>query len=451
MDKFDKYINQYMNGEIKYFITNPLFRIKFTHIVGVVILVISALFFTDNIIAISIQLIVALVITAHDFDDRFLKKTLANKIDQLNESQEYISAVLNTNAHAIIAVDSTGLLSIFNKQAEEMFGYTSSEMNTVNDLLKIIPDEYQSQHKIGLENFFTTGKTNALVGQTIELKAMRKDKSMFPMRITIGHKDINNKTLVVANIQNITKEKEQEILIQSAQRHKQMGEMIGNIAHQWRQPLSGITMLASSIKVNNTIGLLEPKDIDTSVDKILGYSVYLSETIEDFRNFYKEDKNLVEFNMFSQIDYSVVLVDELLKDKEVKITKEYSSKILNINGIKNEFTQVIVNIIKNASDALEENKIKNRVILIKVYNDESNCICEIYDNAKGVPEDIKGSIFDPYFTTKHQSQGTGIGLHMSKEIIQSTFKGTLESENKTFMVEKKEYFGACFILKLPKV
>ena len=451
MDKLDKYITQYRNNEIKHFLTNPLFRIKVTHIVGVLILIISALFFTDNIIAIIVQLVVALVVAIHDVDDRFLKTNLATKIDQLYESQEYITAVIDTNAHAIIAVDSTGVISRFNKAAQTMFGYSQEEMSQVDDLLKIIPEEYRKRHDKGLKNFFKTGKVESIAGKTLEFQALKKDGTLFPMKITIGFKRIKNKILVVASIQDVTFEKEQEKILASSQRHAQMGEMIGNIAHQWRQPLSAISMLASGTKLNKTLGILDDNELDVNLDKIVDYSQYLSETIEDFRNFYKEDKELVQFSIVEQMDYSISLLSASYKNNGVDILKEYSKDDFIVFGLATEFSQVIVNILNNAKDILIEKNPKNKILLVKMYENKKYNICEIHDNGGGVPSNIKDKIFDPYFTTKHQSQGTGIGLHMSKEIIQSTFNGIIKLENKTFTFDNTDHFGACFIIKLPKV
>ncbi len=451
MDNLDRYITQYKNGDVKYFLTNPLFRIKITHIVGVVILLVSALFFTHDMIAIVIQLVVALVILIHDFDDRFLKTNLANKIDQLHESQEYIKAVIDTNAHAIIAIDSTGIISRFNNAAELMFGFTKEEMIKVDDLLQIVPQEYKSRHLNGLSSFFNTGTVHGLIGKTLEFRALRKDGSSFPMKITMGFKQIKDKKLVVANIQDITFEKEQEKILASSQRHAQMGEMIGNIAHQWRQPLSAISMLASGTKLNNTLGILSQDELDTNLEKIVDYSIYLSQTIEDFRNFYKEDKELIKFSIIEQVDYSISLISASYKDNGIEILKEYAEEDFIVLGLANEFSQVIVNILNNAKDILIEKDIKDKILLVRMYDDENYNICEIYDNGGGVSSNIKDKIFDPYFTTKHQSQGTGIGLHMSKEIVQTTLKGILELENKEFNINDKNYFGACFRIKIPKV
>jgi len=449
MNDLDKYIKQYRDNKYIYFLLNPLFRIKATHILGTFILVISALFFTENAIAIVLQLLVAFVITLHDFDDRFLKNNLASKIDELNESQKYIETIIDTSAHAIIAIDNRGVVSRFNKTAQDMFGFSESDISSVDDLVKIIPQEYKKRHITGISNFFDTGKIHGLLGKTVEFAGLHKDGTVFPIKLTLGYNQILDKKLIVANIEDITFEKEQQKITASHQRHAQMGEMIGNIAHQWRQPLSGITMLASSSKLTNSLGMLESEELDETLDKIIDYSSYLSQTIEDFRNFYKEDKEIGEFDIIEKINYSISLVNAAYKDNEISIYKEFNTPSLKVNGLPNEFSQVIVNILNNAKDILVEKDIKTKKLFVKVFQDKNYNICEIYDNAGGVPQDIIKKVFDPYFTTKHQSQGTGIGLHMSKDIIQSSLDGILDVQNREFKVKENNYFGACFIIKLP--
>ena len=449
MNNLDKYIREYRENKIRYFLSNPLFRIKTTHILGTLILVVSALFFTENMIAIILQLAVAFVITLHDFDDRFLKNNLASKIDELNESQKYIETIIDTSAQGIIAIDDSGAVNRFNKTAQDMFGFLPEDIQGVDDLIKVIPDEYKKRHIDGLANFFNTGKVRGLLGKTVEFKGLRKDGTIFPIRITLGYKQISNKKLIVANIQDITFEKEQQKIASSHQRHAQMGEMIGNIAHQWRQPLSGITMLASSSKVTNSLGLLSNEELENTLDKMIDYSSYLSETIEDFRNFYKEDKLKEEFDIIEKVNFSINLVSASFKDNEIHIYKDFNKDKIHMDGLPNEFSQVIVNILNNAKDILVEKNVQNKSLFVKIYQDKHYNICEIYDNAGGVPKDIIKKIFDPYFTTKHQSQGTGIGLHMSKDIIQSSLDGILDVQNRDFLINKKDYHGACFIIKLP--
>ena len=451
MNNLDKYIKEYRDNKYMYFLSNPLYRIKATHILGTFILIISALFFTENIIAIMLQLLVAFVITLHDFDDRFLKNNLASKIDELNESQKYIETIIDTSAHAIIAIDDRGVVSRFNKTAQDMFGFSESDISSVDDLVKIIPHEYKKRHIKGISNFFDTGKIHGLLGKTMEFTGLHKDGTVFPIKLTLGYNQILNKKLIVANIEDITFEKEQQKIAASHQRHAQMGEMIGNIAHQWRQPLSGITMLASSSKLTSSLGMLPAEELDDAFEKIIDYSSYLSQTIEDFRNFYKEDKEIEEFNVVEKINYSISLVDAAYKAFEISIHKEFDSSSLKVNGLPNEFSQVIVNILNNAKDILIEKDITDKKLFVNVFQDEHYNICEIYDNAGGVPQDIIKKIFDPYFTTKHQSQGTGIGLHMSKDIIQSSLDGILDVQNREFQIENNKYFGACFIIKLPLI
>ncbi len=221
-----------------------------------------------------------------------------------------------------------------------------------------------------------------------------------------------------------------------------LGEMIGNIAHQWRQPLSAITSRASSVKMFNSIGSLESSEIDENMDKIIDKSNYLSDTINTFRNFIKSDKSLDNIDIDKAIEESHKIIEIILTDNQIKLINNIEfNKNLKIIGIESELVQVIINIISNAKDILLEKQIINPWVKLESYIKNNTFILSIEDNAGGIPDDIISNIFNPYFTTKHQSQGTGLGLHMSYQIIMDTFNGKLYAKNTNN--------GAKFFIELP--
>ncbi len=245
------------------------------------------------------------------------------------------------------------------------------------------------------------------------------------------------------------KEKEHEQTLSQQSKLASMGEMIGNIAHQWRQPLSVVSTIASGMKVQDELNILSKDEIARSTDEIVKYTQYMSKTIDDFRDFFKQDK---EKTMFS-------LEDALIKDLKLmkaSFTNNYINIIHNIDptievyGYKNELTQAFLNILNNAKDQLStlDDGIPRQVIINAMQANHFIYIT-ITDNAGGIKEDIINKIFDPYFTTKHKSQGTGIGLYMTTQIINQHYNGSIDVKNVNVSVEDKMYKGAQFIIKLP--
>ncbi|NQY22359.1 MAG: HAMP domain-containing histidine kinase [Campylobacteraceae bacterium] len=222
-----------------------------------------------------------------------------------------------------------------------------------------------------------------------------------------------------------------------------MGEMIGNIAHQWRQPLSSITTAASGLKLQKEYNLLTDEILLNSLDNICESAQYLSKTIDDFRDFYNTNKNLVDFSIKETIFKSLKLVKAGLKNKNIQIITEVEE--ITFKGLQNEFIQVFLNIINNAKDELSKlPDDAKRYIFINVYKKDNKIYIKIKDNAKGIRKKIIARIFEPYFTTKHQSQGTGIGLYMSLEIVEKHMKGTLSVKNEEYIYEGISYKGAEF-------
>ena len=252
--------------------------------------------------------------------------------------------------------------------------------------------------------------------------------------------------------EKITLLRQKDALIQQQSRLAALGEMIGNIAHQWRQPLSSITIGASGIKYKKELGILELDDkFDKDMDNIIEGAEYLSQTIEDFRNFTKVDRNKTIFDINETIMKTYRIVENLYKVNNIKVEFDLAPEML-YNGIASQFSQVVINVLNNAKDALIANNHDkdNRKIVITTTSQDSHFLIKIADNAGGIPEDIMSKIFDPYFTTKHQSQGTGIGLFMTYEIVKTHFGGTIEVKNEAMMIDGNEVMGAVFYISFPQ-
>jgi PAS domain S-box-containing protein len=235
-----------------------------------------------------------------------------------------------------------------------------------------------------------------------------------------------------------SKEKDKTLLHQS--KLAQMGEMISMIAHQWRQPLTAISSTSSDLYMKIMLDNYTKEYFNTKLEKIDELSQHLSSTIDDFRNFYKEDKQK-ENIIYSEIAMGAFnIVSTSLEYKNISLLSEFHCQKY-INVLVNELRQVVLNLIKNAEDILIEKEIKNPYIKVSTYDDETHSYLEVLDNGGGIPKEIMEKIFDPYFSTKTKKDGTGLGLYMSKIIIEEHCNGAL-------LISNTED-GAKFTIKIP--
>lgn len=256
---------------------------------------------------------------------------------------------------------------------------------------------------------------------------------------------------VIGYISDITQFKNQEKIIQEQTKMASMGEMIANIAHQWRQPLSVISTNASGIGLKIDFGVTDVAVLKEDAMKIVQTSQYLSSIIDDFRNFLKSDKQKEFFKLTETINSSLNILQGMLKTYDITIIDNFSHTDVDIYGVANELTQVMINIISNSKDAFKEQvSLNDKIIVVSVnmFNNEKVQI-SLKDSANGIKEDVLPKIFEPYFTTKHKSIGTGLGLYMSHSIITQSFSGQLEARNICFDVDENIYCGAEFLITLP--
>jgi two-component system CheB/CheR fusion protein len=232
--------------------------------------------------------------------------------------------------------------------------------------------------------------------------------------------------------------KEEMLLSQS--KNAIMGEMIANITHQYRQPLSTISANASMIVADVEFEQIDSKKLKQYAQDILFQTKHLSDTISDFRDFFKPTKQIESIACSDFLNNIMKIVGKSLEHNNIKVVYEY--KDTKLNTYVRELFQVMINIVNNAKDALVLNKVKDPQIIISLTEKQQQLIIEVCDNAGGVDENIQDEIFDAYFSTKQHNQGTGLGLYMSKVIVQQHLKGTLS------VVNKKQ--GACFRIEFPK-
>ena len=208
-----------------------------------------------------------------------------------------------------------------------------------------------------------------------------------------------------------------------------LGEMLNNIAHQWRQPLSFISTAVTGLKIQKEYNQLDEKMFFETIDEIEEKTQYLSKIISDFQNYLNGEKTIKKFDLSRCINQTLNILNNSFIENKIKIINNLTSNIEIISN-ENELNQSLLYVLNNAKDALIENNIKEKNIEINTYIKNSNfAVIEIIDNAGGIDTKIIDKVFEPYFTTKHKSQGTGLGLYMTHKIITQNLDGKIDIEN----------------------
>lgn len=244
-----------------------------------------------------------------------------------------------------------------------------------------------------------------------------------------------NRTLVEKVREEVEKNREKEHLLILQSRQAAMGEMIGNIAHQWRQPLTAISLLVQDLGECYVYGDFTKEYLDTTIRNALNVIRHMSHTIDDFRNFFKQEKEKQAFSVGEVVTRSLSFIESSLRFNNIAVETEIDDDLLAF-GFPNEFSQAFINIIANAKQAFRERGTPEPLIHIQAFREGKRAVITITDNAGGISEQIIDKIFEPYFTTRQLENGTGLGLYMSKTIVEKNMDGKLTASN----VEG----GACF-------
>ena len=337
----------------------------------------------------------------------------------------------------------------------DFFDYLNHKRSNVNKIEIVSKDEFYqmakrinqnvsiAQNNIELNEEFIKNATKVL--ENIE-------QGNLGTRLT---KDTNNEALnelklminnMIDNLEfkiqeEINKRLEQEQILIQQSKLASMGEMIGNIAHQWRQPLAQISAIHMNMKVTYDFNKFTKEYMEIKLKEANKLTAYMSQTISDFQNFFKPQGEKEEFSVEKACRDAFFILESSLKYHGINVTFNITEDTI-IHGYKNEYSQVILNILSNAKDILIERKIQNPKIDIEIKNGNNYALVKIKDNAGGVDKSIIDKIFEPYFTTRHQTQGTGIGLYMSKNIIERNMHGYINVRN--------EENGALFTVKVDK-
>ena len=353
----------------------------------------------------------------------------------------YQKAIENSNV--VSKTDINGIITFVNDEFVRLFEYNKEELLGKNHNIIRHPDTPKENfktlwetilnkkvHKATVKNLSKSEKTIYL--NTTIIPILDENEDIFEF-IAIRY-DITNEIM----LQKEVEEKQKIIFLQS--RMASLGQMLANVAHQWRQPLTELNLTLFNLK--KSFETKNQKEFDKFYDSSKNLILGMSNTIENFTNFFTPQKEKEKFLLNLSINEALKILNRVLQEENINIKFDIL-KDLEVFGIKNELTQVLLNLINNSKDAFIQKSIKQKDITIKTYLKDDFIYLEYLDNAQGVDKELFDRIFEPYFTTKHQSSGTGLGLFICKIIIENSFEGQILHEN------TKD--GLKFTIKFPKI
>lgn len=338
-----------------------------------------------------------------------------------------------------------------NKKWLEMFGVDDNHREHSLDFFSALL--HKDDKQMVEEKIFNAIKNNTQYFSEHRLLCSNGDIKWVQDRGEIVKYDVGGEALImVGSAKDITDTKrleESEQLLEKQSRLAALGEMIGNISHQWKQPLSVINSLVTSLEVQKQMNKLDDATLAEKVNSVQSQIEYLSQTIDDFKNFIKNDRKNNFFEVKDMLRKTLSLVKAVTDSAYIKVIVGLNDNS-SCSGYESEILQVFINIINNAKDAIKE-KVKDtdkRLITIDSMKKNNMVSIHIKDSAGGIPENIIEQVFDPYFTTKNDNEGTGLGLHMSKKIVEEN-GGKISVINDIFTVDNEFYSGAHFKIDLP--
>jgi len=387
-----------------------------------------------------------------------LEKEVEKKTSALRQANNDFENLLSKFDRTVIAsrTDEKGIITYATKAFSAISGYSKEELIGSNHRIVKHPD---MDKKVYEKLWKTISSGNEFMGEilnkkknggfywvyvliTPEFNDQKNIIGYFAIRVDItAQKEVELFNVSLENRVNKAIEsssKKDKILAQQS-KLAAMGEMVGSIAHQWRQPLNALAMRVQFLEDDFEDGIIDMPYIKEYEEENMNLINFMSKTIDDFRNFFRVDKIRKKFCIVESLNAALNLISTQLEDHNVKIDI-LGDDTCDIYGFESEFQQVVINIINNAKDVFIEREQKDALISVNVTKEKENALLTISDNAGGIPTDIISRIFEPYFTTKEQGKGTGLGLYMSKMIIEDNMHGSLKVEN--------THSGALFTIKL---
>ncbi len=373
--------------------------------------------------------------------------------NKLFEEKEKAEITLKSIGDAVIVTNKKAEIEFLNPIAEKLTGFTLKEAKgkLIDEIFKIFNSSTKKEVTTPIKKVLEEG---IIVGLANGTGLRSKDGSIYIIEdsaapIKNKKEEIIGVVLVFHDVTGQEKTREQlqlnekMLILQSKQ--ASMGDMLENIAHQWRQPLSAITTAASGMKVEKEFDKLDDENFYKNIDAIINNSNNLSKTLDNFRDFFKPNNEKVLLNLNDIINNALNILSSKIENNNIKVIKNCENIVMK--SFSSELLQIFVIFLSNSIEAFSKNK-KEKLIFIDTSRSDTDILIIVKDNANGVEEGILERIFEPYFTTKHKSQGKGIGLFMVTEIITKHMNGEILASNKTFSYKHKSYKGLELVIKL---
>ncbi len=358
---------------------------------------------------------------------------------QLEEQSEQFEKIIEFTPIPIMLYNEEGEILLTNKVFNKSIGYSREELPTIEVLIEKLFKNEERKNLKEIEGFYKHPLLNKEHTKTIITKSGEKRVGIHNT-VMLNKADKGSKNMYLVAIVDITDLQKKDDLMIAQSRQAAMGDMLAMIAHQWRQPLSVISMLANNIKVKVELEEeITGGDMNHLVASLNKQTQYLSQTIDDFRDFFKPDKVKELVNISLVIEKVESLMSKTLDNNNIELFLPKKSE-LKVSIFMNQLIQVLINLINNAKDAIKSNKSKNGYIRIALEEEKENITISVCDNGGGIAESIKEKLGQPYVSTKSKN-GTGLGLYMSLMIVNNYLNGKL-----TWSSDKE---GSCFYIKLP--
>jgi len=365
------------------------------------------------------------------------KKLIEEQKKEIENTLKKFKALIDSSINAMYIFKDNICIEC-NKEASLLLGFNTKEEIIDKHIFNIFYNVSTKHKNLLVDNEVDHNFQTTVTGQ---------QGNVYEVQIKERNIPFDTDNLKIISAMDITDIKRNEKILAQKSKLASMGEMIGNIAHQWRQPLTAISIAASGIKLMQECDIEDKIETIDSLDNIVKNTKFLSATIEDFQNFLRNDRESSTFFIQDVLRSTLMILDANLKFENIKIVQNYEEDI-EITTIQNDLVQILLNIINNAVDAFKDKTIKDKFLFIDVYQKKDIVYISLLDSAGGISEAVIDKIFEPYFTTKHQAQGTGLGLYMTHQIL-SKLDGKIEVNNEFYTYEKKENRGAKFTITLP--
>ncbi len=415
---------------------SSVFHALFIYIVvSFSIVVFSLVFIGGTITHYFVAIMIVFFILSIIFSSFRINQSISNNIKQQEELKEKngnFQHLLDITMEAIVLSDENYNIVDINHSGVILFGVGNKLEAIGKSIIEYVPDYELSKLQSAMQN-----EKN----DPYEIDLKKYNGEIFPVLISSRNMIMDGEKVRIATILDLTQIKHKDQLLIQQSRQAAMGEMIGHIAHQWRQPLNALGLVLQNIHFTYLLDDLSDEFMEKSAEKGKMLTSSMSKTIDDFRDFFKPNKIKEHFKIADIINSAIGLVEGSFKNSNIEIKTNLDEHIEFV-GYPSEFSQVVLNILSNAKDALLEHKTEGRYVEVISYLEGTSLFVTISDNAGGIPSDVIQKVFNPYFTTKEEGKGTGIGLYMSKTIVENNMAGKLSVQNSDN--------GAVFTIVLPK-